>query len=151
MTRAPLIVCEKAFRWAPAWRRLLEDQELDLRLHEVRSLRECSELLNQWPESWLAIEVDATNATEALKWIAAAESRFPQARVVGLLANADDELVWAVREAGGLEIARSLRELGEFRLRRLESCNPRTVTGLTRSQLNFPSPAGPTSDTAWFD
>ena len=117
MPEVPLIVCEKAFRWGPAWRRLLEEQELDLRLHEVRSLRECGELLNQWPGSWVAIEVDATNATEALEWIAEAESRFPEARVVGLLAHADDELAWAVREAGGLEIARSLRELEEFRLR----------------------------------
>jgi len=104
------IVCERTGRWALGLRR--EPAAAGLRLHEVRSLAECWEMLGQFSASFVVVELTAGHAPALLARLARWEREYPLARmaiVADRALGASEELM---REAGAVWFTASPRELG---------------------------------------
>lgn len=111
---AQWIVCARTGKWAAAIRTGLDrcvDRPRGQRVWETRNLEGCQQGLCRWPASLVAIEVTRTRFSTAIDWIAALEHGFPQARAAVFSQLDLPAADWALREAGAVCIARSLREL----------------------------------------
>jgi hypothetical protein len=113
MPVTPLILCEKAPRWASAFRRELRKgpQQGEFRITEVRSLPQCERELEASPHAALAIEVTSQNLVPAVRALADYQSRFPHVRLIALADRGLAEHELTLREAGALHVALSPRSL----------------------------------------
>ena len=108
MPHAKVILCEKSGHWAAALRRALGDEPVSI--IETRSLSQCEEALVAAPVSLVAIEATSKTLESLVQLIARARIEFPFARVVTLLDNGLDQAEPILREAGAIELFKSLRE-----------------------------------------
>lgn len=114
MTTVQLIVCEQTCRWAGGMRLLLGHRETDdgiAAIRECRNLEECNGMLTRWPSSLVAVEVTPARFALVLKWLSRLETHFPRASAVALSGMRPVECEWALREAGAIHVARTVRQL----------------------------------------
>jgi hypothetical protein len=115
MSRCPWIICERGSRWAPALRTALTKYALKpAPIHEVRSLAELGERIDQRREAFVFIEVTSANFGAALSWLA---TRAGGASNCRFFAGLDRSLVElsavaaALREAGAIDVLKSPRQM----------------------------------------
>ena len=104
-----VIVCERTGIWATVLARQLPR---DVRLMQVRGLRECAAQLSDAPTSLLAVELSPTGVADVLDFVSRLPARFPQARVVVLADHGLQACEQPLREAGAVHFVASPRELG---------------------------------------
>lgn len=130
MNQSLWVLCEPSTRWASAIRTAIardwSKRDGRIRLREVRRLDELTEQLSATPRCLVLVEANRTNITQILDWLADARQNFRRARIVVLLANdiatstrdpaslnqnARDDVLYALGEAGAVEIIDSPRRL----------------------------------------
>lgn len=109
MSRSRLIVFERTGHWAAVLR---ATGVPDLpRIVETRSLAACQAALAQSPHSLVALEISNLNDTAALDFLAAALRQHPQLAIVALLSPAAIGAEPLLREAGAVDVVRSVLDL----------------------------------------
>lgn len=105
-----LIVCERTGRWAMAWRPWLTEGEIAL--HQVRSLSQCRQALDETPSAAVALDAGSIASQGLFAAIADWTGHFPRAIVIVTAPPSwlPDEFV--LREAGALHVGYSPRTLG---------------------------------------
>jgi hypothetical protein len=68
-------------------------------------------MIRRWPASLVLLEVRSSNLAGVLAWLARLEQNSPLARAVAWAAEDLARGEWALREAGALDVVRSLRHL----------------------------------------
>ena len=104
------IVYERTGRWAQGLRR--ESDAAGLRIHEVRSLADCWEMLGRFPGSFVVVEVSRSEIGALLTRLARWEREYPLARAAVVAERSLADWEWLLREAGAVWFTTSPRELG---------------------------------------
>ena len=137
-SRQRWIVCERTGRWAQGLRR---EPAAGLRLHEVRSLAECWEMLGQVPASFVVVELTAAHAPTLLARLARWEREYPLARMAIVADRPLGEYEGLMREAGAVWFTVSPRELGPLAAiarRHLEQAPKPEMTVVERIRSGLP-------------
>jgi hypothetical protein len=160
MSGGDWIVCEQSNRWAAALRMALDGRAGadGFHLREVRSLAELSASLSERPASVTCIEIQRTNLSDALTWLASAERSVGPAPLVALVSYSLQPDPWESGAAGSdslRDIADVLREAGSA----MVVTSPRRLTplvelGLRQASRRPPHPAAddaemPLASTVW--
>jgi hypothetical protein len=106
---AKVIVCEPGSSWAVAMRR--EMGSLPVRIHETRSLEECRQLLDEFPASFLVVQLTRAGLEGLLGLLAHLARDYPWARLAVVAGRELAAAEWLVREAGAVHFAASPRQL----------------------------------------
>ncbi len=107
MSEAHFIICEKANRWAVAFRRQL--RSVGIRVHETRSLDHCHRELTTAPRSLFAVEVDPETLERRLRWSWHTTRSFSRSRAMVLTCRGLEPADLMLREAGALHVLYSRR------------------------------------------
>ncbi|MGQ9575257.1 MAG: hypothetical protein ACUVUC_08065 [Thermoguttaceae bacterium] len=102
------IICERTGRWALALRR--QPAALGLPIYQTRSLADCWEMLQQFPWSFVVIELDPRHLEALLARLARSERDYPMARMAIVAERSLAGYEWLMREAGAVWFTSSPRE-----------------------------------------
>jgi hypothetical protein len=106
MTNCRLILCEKNPHFAPAVRRELTGNSIQM--IETRGLAACEAALAESPESLVAIETTVANLEAVVDFVLNLGSRYPRARAVALLNTDMAAAETLLAEAGAIAVFHSL-------------------------------------------
>jgi hypothetical protein len=104
---AGVIVCEREGHWALAIGRSLPS---GVKVHQTRSLPECSEVLAESPASFVVMEICRDNVERLIKHLARWQHDYPLARLTVVGDRETLSLEGLVREAGAVHFAVALRD-----------------------------------------
>ena len=110
----PLILLERASRWAAAFRRELRKAAKPgqpVPIQEVRSLPQCQRELESSPHSVAAVEVLPQNVDTMSTTLRDWSHRFPDARFVALASRGLESQELLLRDAGAIHVTFSPRSL----------------------------------------
>jgi hypothetical protein len=103
------IVYERTGLWARGLRG--EPAAAGLRIHEVRSLADCWEMLDRFPSSFVVVEVSRSEIGAVLARLTRWEREYPFARTAVVAERSLAGWEWVLREAGAVWFTASRREL----------------------------------------
>ncbi len=110
----PLILFERAPRWAAAFRREMRKAAKcgqPFPIQEVRSLPHCNRELEAAAQSVVALEILPQNLVSMAKAVSDWSRRFPRARFIALAARGLESYELLLREAGAIHVTYSPRSL----------------------------------------
>jgi hypothetical protein len=117
METAPLVLCERAGKWALACRRAVvlakaaSGLDLGIRIVETRSATECRQVLKALPVAFAALELTPSNADQVLELLSEIERTMPNAAAAILADRSMHSHEWAFRECGAVHWVASPRRV----------------------------------------